>query len=357
MKTEIDSKKNLPTKIFPQILIVGAGAFGTALGLCIFQATPHGHITFLDRHEKRLEEAQCILPKVNAIEFVTFSDFATSTATYDLVILALPSQSLREVLQWLLQKTTFGKSWQAPSVPLPYFLSLAKGIETGSFKLPHQMIQEILGPCARVGCLSGPNFAKELREGKPSCSVIASSDAGFLKIVPSWLEAPHLRLYISSDILGVEVGGALKNVIALMTGTCDGLGLGDNARAAIITRGLSEIARVGQALGADPITFMGLSGVGDLLLTCVGDLSRNRTFGFRFAQGEPIEDILKELGTVEGLSTVKSAYELCQQRGLKATLLETAYRVLYESLALGIAIENLVGQKGEYKHEFYWVNT
>ena len=179
---------------------------------------------------------------------------------------------------------------------------LCKGFEAGSGKLPHQVVGEVLGKDALCGALSGPSFAEEVAAGQPTAVSLAANDAAFAREAARQLHSVRLRIYANDDLVGVEVGGAVKNVLAIATGVCDGLGLGLNSRAALMTRGLAEIARLGLALGAERQTFMGLAGMGDLILTCTGDLSRNRRVGLALAQNKSLPQILEELGHEVGMA-------------------------------------------------------
>lgn len=202
--------------------------------------------------------------------------------------------------------------------------------------------------------LSGPSFAKEMLEGLPTCMVFASKHSDLQKRAAEILHSSHFRIYSSSDVVGVELGGALKNVISMVAGCVDGLKLGNNARAAVITRGLGEIAKIGMAMGADPMTFLGLSGVGDLILSCTSDLSRNRQFGFRLSQGESQSQIIDSMhGVVEGVTTAQSAHQLCQKLGVSSSVLHMAYCVLYEGMPIRQAVHSLINK--EQGGEFHWI--
>ena len=233
-------------------------------------------------------------------------------------------------------------------------VSAAKGIEQKTFLLPHQILAEYLPSTAHIGALSGPSFARELAAGLPTAVVLASKSAQLRERTEMLLHRDFFRVYGASDVVGVEIGGALKNVIAMVAGAVDGLQLGNNARAAVVTRGLGEIAQLGVAMGADPLTFLGLSGLGDLILTCTGDLSRNRQFGLRLAAGETPAEIIGGAGQViEGVTTAQSAYDLSQKLGLDTPILNAAYSVLYEHLSIKEAVFSLVSR--ERKGEFDWI--
>ena len=198
--------------------------------------------------------------------------------------------------------------------------------------------------------LSGPSFAKEVVLGKPTAVVLSGFDKELGKRLQEELNRPAFRIYWNDDTKGVELGGALKNVIAIAVGICDGMDMGLNARSALITRGLKEMAYLGERLGAKRETFYGLSGMGDLVLTATGDLSRNRRFGIAIGSGKPVEEALKEIGTVEGYHTVRAVYNLGKHLGLELPITETVYRVLYEHLPLEEAVKLLLNRSP--KEEF-----
>jgi glycerol-3-phosphate dehydrogenase (NAD(P)+) len=221
------------------------------------------------------------------------ADLDAALSGADWLISAVPSSGFRFLLQILRERDT--------RTPLIW---LCKGFEAGSRRLPHEVLEEAWPEHPSAGVLSGPSFALEVARGLPAALTVASHDAEFARRAAQSLHDPRLRLYASTDVVGVELGGAVKNVIAIAAGISDGLGFGLNARAALVTRGLAELTRLGLHLGGRPETFMGLSGMGDLILTCTGDLSRNRQLGMRLAAGESLEGALRELGHVaEGVTT------------------------------------------------------
>jgi glycerol-3-phosphate dehydrogenase (NAD(P)+) len=279
------------------IVVIGAGAWGTALA-----------IAFAGRHRVCLQVrdgAQAALlqsARENAryLPGCPFPDGLSVAAgpaiaeDTDLVVIATPMAGLRTTVEHLVR--------EAPAVP---FVWACKGLESGTGLLPHQVVAQLGVTCA-YGALTGPSFAEEVARGLPTAIALASSDAAFLSRLMPELNGSRLRLYANEDLVGAEVGGAVKNVLAIATGICDGLGLGLNARAALVTRGLAEITRFGVALGARTETFMGLTGMGDLILTCTGDLSRNRRVGLALAQGRALGDITRDLGHVaEGVLTAR----------------------------------------------------
>jgi glycerol-3-phosphate dehydrogenase (NAD(P)+) len=236
------------------------------------------------------------------------------------------------------------KPYLAPDAIL---VSATKGIENGSLRLMTEVIEEALVevPKSQITALSGPSFAKEVALGMPTNIVLASTDRGIGEIVQQRIATERFRVYTSDDLVGVQLGGALKNVIAIAAGACDGLGFGHNSRAALITRGIAEITRLAVRAGANPLTVSGLAGVGDLILTCTGDLSRNRTVGFELGRGAELEQVLSGLGHVaEGVTTAKSAYDYAQKLSVEMPITTEVYRVLFEKKPTLVAVKDLVGR-------------
>jgi glycerol-3-phosphate dehydrogenase (NAD(P)+) len=220
-----------------------------------------------------------------------------------------------------------------------------KGFEQASGKLPHQVAAEVLGKLAACGALSGPSFALEVAQGRPTAVTLAAGDAGFAKRMARELHHPTLRVYFSTDLAGVEISGAVKNVMAIAAGISDGLDLGLNARAALITRGLAELTRLGVALGGRPETFMGLAGAGDLILTCTGDLSRNRRVGLLLAKGKSLEAILKELGHVaEGVHSAPAVEALAAKKRIEMPITRAVCAVLFRGIPPGDAVQELLAR-------------
>jgi glycerol-3-phosphate dehydrogenase (NAD(P)+) len=236
-----------------------------------------------------------------------------------LLIAACPVAGLRPLLEQLKGRT------------IPNIVWLCKGFEYETGLLPHQVVREVLGDAAPGAALSGPSFAQEVARGLPCALTVASGSRALRERVVALAHGGNMRVYACDDMVGVEVGGAVKNILAIATGAADGLGLGLNARAALITRGLAEITRLGTALGAQPGTFMGLAGMGDLILTCTGDLSRNRRVGLALAQGKPLDTIVKELGHVaEGVPCAKAVRELAAKLGVDMPITNAVAGVLFD---------------------------
>lgn len=324
-----------------RIAVLGAGAWGTAIAASLSarhelvlwgrDAAQCRAIAAERRNQRYLPEIT--LPPQLAIE----SDFSAAVSAAELLLLATPTVALGEMLARL-----------APlRKPLVW---LCKGFEPKSAELPHQIAARLLRPGSAYGALSGPSFALEVARGLPTALTLASADPDFSMATARALHGPRLRVYFSSDIVGVEIGGALKNVMAIATGIADGLGLGANARAALITRGLAEIIRLGVRLGGRPETFTGLTGAGDLILTCTGELSRNRRVGLGLAQGRPLEEILRELGHVaEGVLSAAAVEKRALQLGIEMPITRSVCAVLFGGLAPRDAVEQLLARdpKGE----------
>lgn len=252
----------------------------------------------------------------------------------ELAVIAVPSRFCRDVLTQI-------KPHLDSEAAL---VSLTKGLDRDTLKLPTQLIEEIMADGRRrVAAISGPSFADEVARQKPTAVVLALDDQTAAVELQKNLSSPTFRVYTSPDVVGVQLGGALKNVIAVAAGVSDGLGLGHNARAALIARGLAEITRLGRALGADPATFAGLSGLGDLVLTCTGDLSRNRKVGMRIAHGESLSAIQAAMHAVaEGVETTQSAVALARRHGVRVPIFAAVHAVLFESKDARRAVTELL---------------
>jgi glycerol-3-phosphate dehydrogenase (NAD(P)+) len=255
----------------------------------------------------------------------------------DAVVLALPTTAVRQIVEQA-----------APHLPegVPV-VTASKGIESSSLMLMSEVIEDVLGPTIRDRCafLSGPSFAKEVAEQMPTTVVMAATNYQLSEALQQRFATERLRIYASDDPIGVQVGGALKNVIAIAAGACDGLGFGHNTRAALITRGLAEIARLAIAKGGNVLSLAGLAGLGDLVLTCNSDLSRNRTLGFEMARGRKPQEALAWLGHVaEGAETAKSAYRLAETLGVELPICAEVYQVLYEGKPPARAVQEVLSR-------------
>jgi glycerol-3-phosphate dehydrogenase (NAD(P)+) len=251
------------------------------------------------------------------------------------ILVVVPSHAFREMLQRISPFCGAGTriAWAT------------KGFELETGKLPHQVAEDVLGPDVPLAVLSGPTFAKEVGAGLPTAMTVASSDTGFARELAESLSSEAFRAYTSSDISGVEVGGAVKNVLAIGAGISDGLGFGANTRVALINRGLVEMMRLGVALGAQRETFMGLAGMGDLVLTCTDDLSRNRRMGLMLAAGKSVAEAQTEIGqVVEGIQAARAVWQVAHRQGVDMPITEQIYRILYEGQSPSSAVEALMAR-------------
>jgi len=322
-----------------RLAVLGAGAWGTAIACALAarndvslwarDAGQAGKISATRRNERYLPGATLPASVRVTAELPREADF---------FLAATPVAGLREIFQKI------GK--RAPAI------WLCKGFEEGTGALPHQIAEELLGGSARCGALSGPSFADEVARGLPCALTLAARDAAFAREAASILHGGRLRVYYSADLVGVEIGGAVKNVMAIAAGISDGLGLGQNARAALITRGLAEITRLGMALGGAPETFMGLAGAGDLILTATGDLSRNRRVGLELARGFTLEKILANLGHVaEGVRSAKEVARLAAAKGIDMPVTDAVNAVLAARLTPAAAVERLLSRDPRAERE------
>lgn len=272
------------------------------------------------------------------------ADIAEALEGCELVICAIPSHGVRDVM-----------SRAAEVLPREAIvLSTVKGIEAGSLMRMDQVLEEVLAPIhhPRLAFLSGPSFAREVAEQRPTAVTVAAREESYAISVQESISWPWFRCYSSSDVIGVVLGGALKNVIAIAVGICEGLGLGQNARAALMTRGLREITRLGVRMGADPLTFQGLGGMGDLFLTCSGDLSRNRSVGLALGRGQKLAEIVAGMSEVaEGVRTTGAACALARQQGVEMPIAETVKRVLDGELGPEGAVESLLSRQLRSENE------
>ena len=321
-----------------KITLIGAGAWGTALAIAF--AGKH-EVSLWSREEdvavdlQKTRENHRFFPGYKLPESVqVLTDFAAAIASAELLVVATPIAGLRPTAEQLKRLGS--------KCPLIW---VCKGFEAGSGKLPHQVVAEVLGPEAVCGALSGPSFAEEVAAGQPTAVALAANDPAFARETARQLHTSHLRIYANDDLVGVEVGGAVKNVLAIATGVCDGLGLGLNSRAALMTRGLAEIARLGLALGAQRETFMGLAGMGDLILTCTGDLSRNRRVGLALAENKLLPQILEELGHVaEGVYTAREVAKLALELAVDMPISSAVAAVLDGRLNAATALQQLMAR-------------
>jgi len=323
-----------------KIGVVGAGSWGTALAnLLAVKGFAIDHWVFepevCEQIRERRENA-VFLPGVTLSENLSPSnDLARVVSGKDLVLVVVPSHVMRET-------STKMAEYLSPDAVV---VSASKGIENKTHLTMTGILKQTLPGLSdrRIAALSGPSFAAEVVRQVPTVVTVASADPDVARMVQHIFATPNFRVYTSDDVIGVELGGAVKNVIAIAAGVIDGLNLGLNTRAALITRGLAEIQRLGVKLGADPRTFAGLAGVGDLMLTCTGDLSRNHTVGKKIGQGQTLSEILSEMKMVaEGVKTAKSVYNLSRKIGVEMPISQAIYHVLYDSESPLKAVQQLM---------------
>ena len=317
-----------------RIAVIGAGAWGTSMA-CVLAARLDVTLWARDPAQAealaRTRRNERYLRGIEIPAAVKVTSNLDDASRAELVLAATPVSGLRDVLKKI--QNCNALVW------------LCKGFEQGSGLLPHQIAEQTLGPGARYGALSGPSFAEEVARGLPCALTLAARDAAFAREAAAVVHGGRMRVYYSADLVGVEIGGAVKNVMAIAAGISDGLGLGHNARAALITRGLAEIARLGAAMGGQSETIFGLTGAGDLILTATGDLSRNRRVGLQLAQGLSLEKILHDLGHVaEGVYTAREIAKLAKARGVDMPVTDAVNAVLEGRLAPKAAVEQLLAR-------------
>jgi glycerol-3-phosphate dehydrogenase (NAD(P)+) len=347
MKSEAASFPNLDNCEFAMnITLLPAGAWGTAMALHLSRC---GHtVTLVPRTIEEATEMATI--RENRAFFAGFKlpqsiqialEPGPALMEAEMVIIACPSKFLRSLCGEI-------SPYLSPSLSprLKIFISLCKGLEEGTNKLPATVLQESL-PGHAHGVLSGPTFASQVALGQPSAIVLATdAPEDYARRVQEALSGPSLRVYTSRDMIGVELGGCLKNVYAIASGICDGLGLRDNAKAALLTRSLAEMVRVGVVLGGQKDSFYGLTGFGDLVLTCNGKESRNRSFGELFAQGVSVETLINERQmTVEGYRTCACFHSICCERGIDAPILSQIHAILFEGKSAQEALLSLMSRE------------
>lgn len=331
-----------------RVAVIGAGSWGTALAnllakkgvdTVVWSHEPDVAVAIQERHQnpRYLSEVE-LDPRLRAT-----ADIEEASRGANVVLSVSPSHVVRQVM-----------SRVAPHMgDDTLVVSASKGIEVETLETMDQVLSEVLpAPVARRATfLSGPSFALEVAQDHPTAVTIASRDEAAARAAQELFQTELFRVYTNPDVIGVELGGALKNVIAIASGVVDGLGLGNNTRAALITRGLAEIARLGGALGADPLTFSGLAGMGDLILTCTGALSRNRSVGVELGRGRSLDEVLGGMTMVaEGVRTARSARELSHKVGVEMPIVEAVYDVLYEGTSAREAVENLMLRAPKAEH-------
>jgi glycerol-3-phosphate dehydrogenase (NAD(P)+) len=325
--------------------IIGAGSFGTALAIHLAKS---GHPVTLWAYEKSviesvnsIHENTTYLSGIRLPENITATDSLQKTVTDKKIVLQVnPSHATRQVMRQAIPHLNDDT----------IILNCTKGIENETLLTMSELLQEILPPSShnQLAFLSGPSFAREVAMGLPTAVTVASKNQDSAKYCQSIFANERFRVYTSDDIVGSELASALKNVIAIAAGISDGLGFGHNTRAALITRGVAEILRLGKKMGAKEMTFLGLSGMGDLVLTCTGDLSRNRSVGIQLGQGKTLDEILSSMKMIaEGVKTAKAAYALSQKHGIEMPIIEQVYRVVFEGKSPKSAVYDLMTRESK----------
>jgi glycerol-3-phosphate dehydrogenase (NAD(P)+) len=331
------------------VAVLGAGAWGTALGKALADKGDRVLLwsrrrDLVDDVNARTENARYLPGAKLPASMRATDDLPRAIAGANMIVFVVPSHATREVARLACPHVAHG-------VPV---VSATKGIENDTLMFMDEVLADELPGHTRehLAFLSGPGFAKELALHLPTAVVIAAHHTRTCSLVMNRFHTPYLRTYASDDVPGVESGGAMKNVIAIAAGAIDGLGFGHNTRAALITRGLAEIARLAMARGGSALTLAGLAGIGDLLLTCTGELSRNRTVGFELGKGRTLPDVLAGLGHVaEGVKTAKSAFDLSQKLGVEMPITREVYAVLYENKPATQAVQDLMARELSYEFD------
>lgn len=328
-----------------KIGVIGAGSWGTAIAVLLSKRHTVSLWVYDPAQAKDMEgcrENRQFLPGVSIGETVSFTtDVKEAMEDAELVITAVPSHTMRETANKM-----------KPYYKGQILLNISKGLEEGSLMRLSQVLTDVI-PNAKVAIMSGPSHAEEVGKGIPTTNVVSCQDMEMAKKIQDLVMTPEFRVYTNTDMVGVELGGSLKNVIALCAGILDGLGMGDNTKAALMTRGLAEITRLGCAMGANPHTFAGLSGVGDLIVTCTSMHSRNRRAGILIGQGHTLEDTLSQVHmVVEGVKTASAAYHLAKEYNVEMPICRQAYAVLFEGKSPRDAIFDLMVREKKQETEF-----
>ncbi len=334
-----------------KICVLGSGGWGTAVAILLRN---NGHDVTLwsfDKNEcenlKKFHENKPFLPGVSIPEGIEFVSELSSVNGKDLIVIATPSHGVRNVAKNIKEYLQENQM----------VLNISKGIEEETYMTISQILKEEL-PLCEIAVMSGPSHAEEVSRNIPTTNVVASDNIETSKAIQDIFMSKTFRVYTSDDIIGVELGGSVKNVIALCCGILDGLGCGDNTKAALMTRGLVEMTRLGVAMGAKAETFSGLSGIGDLIVTCTSMHSRNRRAGILIGQGKSVEEAQREVNmVVEGVRSCKAAKELADRKGIEMPIINQAYKVLFEGQPPLEAIENLMGRKKKNESESDFLHT
>lgn len=329
-----------------RVAVLGAGSWGTALASVL---AANGHATTLWGRDRDLvaaidgrHENPRYLPGIAlAPELRASTDLAAITASAELVLVVVPSHAFADTLKQLVP-------YLAPEAGLAW---ACKGFEPGTGRFLHEVAREQLGDTANLALVTGPSFAQEVARGLPTAVTVHSDDAGFAQQVAASLHGPAFRAYSGTDLIGAELGGAMKNVLAVATGVADGMALGNNARAGLITRGLNEMLRLNRAIGGRSETLMGLAGLGDLVLTCTGDLSRNRRLGLALGRGQTVAEAMSAIGqVVESVQTADEVMRLARQHELDLPISQLVQQVLHGAITPEQGLRRLLSR--EQKAEF-----
>ena len=329
----------------PLFAVLGAGSWGTALSMQLTRSGSRAVLWDWDREHieaiARKRRNEKFLPEHPLPDGLRVEpDLESAVRMADEILVVVPSHAfvgiLKQIEPWL--KPGQGIAWAC------------KGLEPGTGQFLHEPAQKLFGSTRPLAVVTGPSFAKEVAADLPTAVTVAGTDADYCKMVAEAIHGGNFRVYTSDDILGAELGGSVKNVLAVATGICDGMGLGNNARAALVTRGLVEMRRLGRVLGARDETLMGLTGMGDLVLTCTGDLSRNRRLGLALGAGKTVEEAVTEIGqVVEGVKTAQEVWRLAQRLGVEMPISEQVYGIIHRGWNPKQSVRELLSR--EQKHE------
>ena len=325
-----------------KITVFGTGSFGTTLANVLAE---NGHSVLMwGKNENTVDEINQSHQNKRYLKDVTLNETIKATSQLeqavnfsDIFLIALPTKAIRNVVTEIDQHIKTKKT----------FIHVAKGIENETFKRVSEMIEDSVSKNHKngVGVLSGPSHAEEVVIKQPTTVAASSKDEHISKLIQDLFMNDYLRVYTNNDLIGVELGGALKNIIAVASGIVAGMGYGDNAKAALMTRGLAEISRLGEKLGADPMTFLGLGGIGDLIVTCTSTHSRNYTLGYKLGKGKTTEEALNEMNmVVEGIYTTNSVYHLAKSQNVDMPITNALYKVLFEDKPVKDSVKDLMGR-------------